>query len=350
MPRKNPHVLWLRFGFRSILICARHRLHHVHRQSGQPVVSRLRLRLLVPVRPKNYIRLPDRCARLPVRDIQAHLAIVRPFHNSNARHNRNCVGLVCSVCRLNQVHARSQPIHRQLLRLAHQSRRCFQLPSRHKLAVVQNRNLCKLRRSHHTASLAQGRLPLPEVVARVVRKLPAKESPHQKPQVCFVVVYPLQPRALINLLIRRLARRAKTVQVLQAGKELLRVFHPIHAELKLRHIPCQQLHLHALPRRKRPRRRQRKRPWRILRRRRQHGPNHEYEMQEKKERRVFESRKSYARNSSERFCIRARLESCRRSDPIDVGLSPCERTSVIAGSLKGHDFSRAIRQVQMSGL
>ncbi len=246
MPRQNPNVLRLS-SLRSST--------NLHGQQSQPIHSGGSRRLQRPAAPQRHVRLLHRRARLPVRHIKADLAATGPFHQRNACDNGHGVRLVRSVRSLDQVHPSGKPVDGQLLRLAHNGRRRHQLPARHQLALVQQRNLRKLRCPHHLAAFAQFALALAEVIPRHVGELPAKEVPDPPPQVGLEVVQPLDPRLLVDLLLGRVTLHPKAMHVLQPGEKLLRVPHLVDAKLQRRHVPRKQLDFHALARRKRARRR-----------------------------------------------------------------------------------------------
>ena len=133
LPRQHKKVLRLRTRLCIRLL-----------QDDHSVCASRLLRLPVSVSPNGHCRSRYRRACLPVANINLRLPANHPLHHRNRRHNRHGVRLVRAIRRFNQVNPRIQPIHRQLLRLAHQRRRRHQLPSRHQLALVQQRHLRKL--------------------------------------------------------------------------------------------------------------------------------------------------------------------------------------------------------------
>jgi hypothetical protein len=143
-----------------------------------------------------------------------------PSSGTTVGNHRDGIGLVGPIRSLNQVNAGAQAFDGQLLRLAHDGRRCHEFPSRHKLAGVQHRNLRKLRGGYNPAPLAQLALLFAEGVPRLARELPAEEVPHAPPEVGFEVLQPLDPRALVNPLRGRFVRAPKLCKSLNPEKNL----------------------------------------------------------------------------------------------------------------------------------
>ena len=132
---------------------------------------------------RRHFCLLNRRAGFAVGHIQIGPPVARPLHHRDAGDDGYGVGLVRAVGGFDQVNARAQPIDRQLLRLADDGRRRDQLPARHQLALVQQRNPRKPGRPHHLALLAQLALPLAEAVPRLIGELAAEEAPHPPPQI-----------------------------------------------------------------------------------------------------------------------------------------------------------------------
>ena len=143
------------------------------------------------------------------------------------------VGLEAAVSRLQQIEARVELGHGQVVRVGDVRGGHKLAPARDQLGLVQNRNLRKFRLADDAAAALDRALLRSQRMARVVGKLAAEEVADMLPEVGLPVVKLLQPGAFVDLLFAEEARLGpERVQLAQVLHELHGIVDAIDAKLQ----------------------------------------------------------------------------------------------------------------------